>query len=666
MLRPRPLPPPLSDGRLQPAAATPRDVMNAWVSAARPRQSALHATLCALVLATLWLATRPYYGLIHDSQLYMAQALYRLDPAGFAADLYFRFGSQDRFSVVSALYAPAVAALGVGGAHLAAWAAGQALWLLALVFLLRPVAGAGLVLASAFCAAALVPAYAYGVLQYGEAFATPRLFVEALTMAAIACLCRGRRLHAYLLLAAAMALHPLMALPGLAFVTLVAVPRWRILLTLAAGGALVTLGLGLARIDPFLRLFQQIDADWLALIRARAHQAFVANWVWQTGLAFVCPALCLCIVMRHGTPLQRTLARAAIIVASGVIVVSLIGGDLLANMLVVNLQLWRGTWIALLLGNAFAPLAVTLLPRKGGARPLLLATLATALVEARLGLGTIPFASASLALASLLCQIPPSRRRGLSRVPDIAATGLAATATLLLPAELVAVLSQNATEGMIDIAQRTAVVVAAGGLLACLARRSDASALRWVGTAALALLVWTLWLADQRSDKMRLATTDAPIDPAFAAAVTGRTVYWEDGLHLLWFRFRQPSFYSCYQAAGAMFFRETAFEHARRSDVLRHLDTADFSQYPNENCPQRSDPGRDGPRSAAQITQACRALPDLDAMVLYSDLRDLPHLRWQPGYDLPVPGTTKATAARRKQDGLPRGTFNLYDCHALR
>src|SRR4051812_26774615 len=56
-----------------------------------------------LLLNTLF---RPYLGIHHDAMLYSGQVLSRLDPATYSDDLFFRYGSQDRFSIFSPLMAP--------------------------------------------------------------------------------------------------------------------------------------------------------------------------------------------------------------------------------------------------------------------------------------------------------------------------------------------------------------------------------------------------------------------------------------------------------------------------------------------------------------------------------------------------------------------------------
>lgn len=620
----------------------------------------------AALVAVMWLATRPYFGIIHDSQLYAVQAMHRLDPARFSSDLYFLFGSQDRYSGISALYAPVVMALGAGGAHLALLAAGSVMWLAALAFLLgRLFENWREAAVSALCVCAMVPVYRFSTLQYGEPFFTPRLVVEAMTMAAIGFACRetrASRVVAFGILIAAAAIHPLMAVPGFAVVALVSLARLHRIVTAGAVGLGIVAVLGLAGVEPFVRLMQTMDAEWLGIVEMRAQQAFVENWPWQSGLFLVLPLLSLGLVARLGAGAPRRLARAVPVVGFGLVAVSWLGGDRLGNILVLNLQLWRGVWIVVLLGNALAPTAFRLLPVDSKARFLFLAAIGANVVEARLGIGMIPFASGLTGLACVLVLLSGNKRASaMQRSAGFGASALVAVASLLLPATIAGALWGVSLSGVIDVAQRCVIVGLAALTILALAKR-PAQRVGLIAMVAAGLSLWAGMIWDQRDDRMRLVTGTAPIDGRFAAALSGRSVYWEDGVRLLWFRLRQPSYYSCYQGAGVMFFRETAMEHARRSTVLRQLDTADFDVKPDGNCPPRLNPDREGPATRKGVEAVCRALPDLDAMVLYADLPDAPHLRWQPGFDLPVPGQKAAKPA----GDAPQGSYNLYDCKDFR
>lgn len=623
-------------------------------------------TLAALVLiAALWLATRPYGGIVHDAQLYLAQAMHRAGPASLGSDLFFRYGSQDRYSLVSLVYAPAVRALGPGGAHLAFFLAASSLWLSAVYAFARSLSGSHrLALLGCVTACTLLPTYTFGVLQYGEPFFTPRLLVEATGMAALACICRGHRLAAFALGAVALALHPLLALPLLALLLVLSGPITRIFLPASAAGTIAIITLGLAGIDPFDRLFQRIDAEWLELLAKWSQHSFVTYWGWQTLVICTLPAVSLWLVARFGTPVQRRLAAGASGIAAAFVLTSWVMGDLFANLLITNLQLWRATWIFVLPAACLAPAALALLPAMGAARPLFLTALILNAIEARFGSGAIPFASASLALAALaaLASVNAQTPR-LRRLARLGASSLAAAATLLALAEIAGFVADRPATVLQDSLIRSALVLCLALALIALARGWPSAGRSAVTLTLLtaSLAVASVGMADRRDGRMRLVTTSAPIDARFVEALSGRTVYWENGLQILWFRLRQPAYYSCIQSAGSMFFRQTAIEHARRSAALSALNTADFPTDPAANCRPRANPAENGPTTAVQIETACRALPDLDAMVLYADLPDAPHLSWQPGYDLPV--TTDAPTVA--QDS-PTGSYNLYLCADFR
>ncbi len=626
-------------------------------------------SLAALVLiAALWFATRPYGGIVHDAQLYLAQALHRADPATYGSDIFFRYGSQDRYSLVSLAYAPAVRALGPGGAHLAFFLAASSLWLSAVYAFARSLSGSHrLALLGCITACTLLPTYTFGVLQYGEPFFTPRLLVEAAGMAALACICRGNRLAAFTLGAVALLLHPLLALPLLALLLVLSGPITRIFLPVSATGVLAALTLGLSGIDPFDRLFQSIDAEWLGLLEKWSQHSFVSYWGWQTLVICILPAVCLWLVARFGTHVQRRLAAGASVIAAAFVLTSWVMGDLFANLLITNLQLWRATWLFVLPAACLAPVALALLPATGAARPLFLAALTLNAIEARFGSGAIPFASASLALAALAALASArAQTPRLRRLACLGSSGLAAAATLLALAEVAGFVADRPTAVLKDSLTRSALVLCLALALVALVhgwQNTRRAALRRTALALVtaALAVASVSMADRRDGRMRLVTTAAPLDAGFLAALSDRSVYWENGLQIQWFRLRQPAYYSCIQSAGSMFFRQTAIELARRSAALSALNTADFPTDPEANCRPRANPAENGPTTVAQIETACRALPDLDAMVLNADLPDAPHLSWQPGYDLPV--TTGAPKAA--QDG-PTGSYNLYLCADFR
>jgi hypothetical protein len=150
-------------------------------------------TLCLLCFAT-WALVHGYQGIFHDAILYTLQALARLDPGALSQDVFLRFGSQDRFTIFSPLYAAAAQWLGAERAAAALTLAFQLALFAGAWALARSVMPRGLALLGVLVLIA-VPGY-YGpdrVFSCVESFLTPRMAAEALALGGIAAaLCERR------------------------------------------------------------------------------------------------------------------------------------------------------------------------------------------------------------------------------------------------------------------------------------------------------------------------------------------------------------------------------------------------------------------------------------------------------------------------------------------
>jgi hypothetical protein len=237
-------------------------------------------TMTAYVsLAVLWISTHPYVGLVHDARLYAVQALHRLDPQRFAEDLYFAFGSQDSFTVFSAIYAPLVGTFGSSTAHALLTVFGHVLWISSLLWLTRTLFGPtrAALLATA-AAIVLNPHYGgLGLFGYAEPFATPRVFAEAFVMLALAGALRGQRVLAVGALMLGGAFHPLMALPGMALVFLVLANRDRRLWWALAPLAGATVVLVMVGVEPFGRATRFVDDEWFSIMLERVPYVLLSH-----------------------------------------------------------------------------------------------------------------------------------------------------------------------------------------------------------------------------------------------------------------------------------------------------------------------------------------------------------------------------------------------------
>src|SRR5579875_2355084 len=169
---------------------------------------------CLLVAANA--VALPYSNFVHDANLYGVQVLNRVDPGRFANDLYFQYGSQDKYSVFSQLAAPLAAWLGLSATFLVLYLASNALFLFALQRFVRAIIKDPTVsvLALLFMAVTEIPFGGLRVFHVNEPFLTPRLATNALVLLGLERLLAGRLVQAWGLVLIALPLHPLMAFPG--------------------------------------------------------------------------------------------------------------------------------------------------------------------------------------------------------------------------------------------------------------------------------------------------------------------------------------------------------------------------------------------------------------------------------------------------------------------
>ena len=287
--------------------------------------------LClTLLIATLWMATRPYMGVIHNSRFYTVQALSALLPGRFASDLYFRYGSQDQFTSFTLIYKPVLAALGIAKAAMVLTIVGQVCWIAGLIYLARGLFQDG---RTALLAVATAVALPGGVLlSYGEQFLTPRLIAEAITLWAFGSMLRGRPILALFLLGVSATVHPLMTLPELAVLFFHEAAGRRIWWVLGAFAVIASLGLAAAGVQPFVRLSERFDPAWFDVVRVRDFFCLLTKWTiveWlQTCGMFTLGALALSLA----EPLEKQFLLAVLAVAFGGLLVTLLGGDLLHDV----------------------------------------------------------------------------------------------------------------------------------------------------------------------------------------------------------------------------------------------------------------------------------------------------------------------------------------------
>ena len=255
----------------------PREPQTKLAGPGRHHQPAWRWWACALLAA--WELS---HGLPRDSFMTRASIpcrdLAHLRPESLSQDVFLKFGSQDRFTIFSALYALPDRVLGIEAA--AAW-----LTLLSQIALLagawtlaRVVMPGEMALLGVAVLAAVPGEYGAGrVFTCIEPFLTPRMAAESLALAGLAAAMSARAARGALLIAAAALLHPVMAAAGIAALccryVVGARARWAV--ALAAAGLLALV------VEAFAApagAWGPFDEGWLELVRNRSPYLFLQSW----------------------------------------------------------------------------------------------------------------------------------------------------------------------------------------------------------------------------------------------------------------------------------------------------------------------------------------------------------------------------------------------------
>jgi len=311
------------------------------------RKRNVAAAIAAAVFGvTMFLLTRRYSGINHDSVLYLGQGLMQRWPEIFGNDLFFAHGSQDRYSIFPWLLGKALAwvdppALFLWGTLASSLLFAAASWL-CLRFLLPPGQRYW-----AWLGVLCLPSF-YGMtslFSYGEQFLTPRPIAESLALLCIVQLLRRRWTGAAACLLLAGAFHPLQALATFLIVwpwSVMQDRRWLHLAWLA----IPLLALAVLGIGPFGDMFRQADPEWVARLRGNTPQLFLTEWGASDFrmLAFDALLLGYASIALRG-PFGRWCVAALVGLAIGT-VASLVLVDGLNLVLPAGLQLWRVHWLA--------------------------------------------------------------------------------------------------------------------------------------------------------------------------------------------------------------------------------------------------------------------------------------------------------------------------------
>jgi len=323
-------------------------------------QSKIVGAVFILTAAATWLLLRGYHGLLGDAQLYAFQALARIHPP-LAHDLYLQNTSQDQFTIFSPAYAWFIDLLGVEPAArsltllfticflAAAWVGARTLtnrdgaWLAIILLLIVDGSYGG-----------------SGVFHVADQFLTARLPAEALIVTSLACFLRGSKMLAVATAAAALLIHPLIALPGLLLLMCLGLAIRTSLLGAAASAiASLLISVCAGHLPWMAKWLPIMDPAWLSIVQERSQFLFLRLWSFRDWEINARPFFYLAfIAFATQDNRVRRICLAAVIVGATGLAVALIADAVGPVAILVQGQAWRWVWIAVFVGALLLPATV--------------------------------------------------------------------------------------------------------------------------------------------------------------------------------------------------------------------------------------------------------------------------------------------------------------------
>jgi hypothetical protein len=535
----------------------------------------LAGPLGLFLAVALWFVTRPYSGVRHDAVLYLGQALDHLWPQVLNADLFFQYGSQDKFSLFSTVLAALIRCCGVGPAEIGLLLACQFAFVAATWALTAHLSAQTRWLA-VLCAAAFPHKYAsLNVFGFAENFLTARSIAEPLALFALAAWLAHRRLLALVLFAVAGAMHPLIVLPVLVIVWIVQVRadrRWLLLLLLA----IPILALAVAKVAPFDGLLRRYDDVWWSAVAEFNKQVLVSRWDYFDWQSVATDVTILYLALRDAGDRLHQLIVATLWASAGLLAATFVGVDLLHDVLLTSVQLWRVLWITHLLALICLPMVALGYWRDGRPGQLV----ATASVAALVAVGaSLPMAWVLVLwlLATIYLQrhaatisMPVHRLACGATIAVIVLTTLVEATTKLRRVADSPELNAVTHPALILLTLPVLALLFAALLLVVMRRLPTLLGISLVSAVlAVGLLNWdqrSAWSVEIESSMSRKHPFDQYIGPK-------AQVYWADEQMLAtWLLLKRPTYYSLQQGSGLLFNRGTALEFERRHAVFIGLE----------------------------------------------------------------------------------------------
>ncbi len=301
-----------------------------------------------------------YQGLGYDAQLYAFQALAQIHPA-LKLDLFLQYSSQDRYSLFSPFYAAFIRLWGLEHAALILTIFFKVCLLTAAWHIIRKLKDADTAWLSLGILVIIIGRFGgFSVFHYSEDFLTARSAAEALVIIGLALNIHSHRAAALATIAVGMAVHPIMALPGLVMLACLWMPlRWSIAAALLGLLATLLLAIAASTLPAVARVFPLLDAEWLYVVRERSQYLLLDIWKFEDWRLNARPFASLALtVMAVEDPQVRRLAFGSMIVGASGLAVGVIGSLIGPVALLVQMQPWRLEWVTAFFAVLLLPMTV--------------------------------------------------------------------------------------------------------------------------------------------------------------------------------------------------------------------------------------------------------------------------------------------------------------------
>lgn len=629
-----------------------------------------------LVLLPVALLMFPHKGIIHDARLYVFDILNIAYDGIFANDVVAILGTQDKYTLFSLLAAPLYKILSPWAATTVVFILGQLVWFSGLIALVVKITGDKKTAFFGLLTAFLLPTNYFGflVLSYGEAFATPRLFVEGLTFWSLWCFFNRSYLISALLVLAALSLHPIMGLITAALIAGVLLQegrRWWLIFGAASiAGVAVLLVSGVIPLEGFTAA---LEGDWLYAVETRAKYLFVSEWPIKDWARIIFVASITLPMFALYSGWQRRLIGSALIVGASGLLVSFIGSDMLHNVLLSQVQTSRAIWFVYLLGNVAMGVVIASLYRKSEADGdafffLYISTWMVAHIlwpVPGLILGLTASGLAYLRITGKIAGIPSLFRRLIYIASIILFFWLIffRIKFWLIPASRDAMFSNG--DAFVGIGGFSQVELAVIVFIVFAAVRLQLKIPSYVTKGLMILLaLWSVLVWDRRSAEDRGLEGGYVVDSLIEQIPEGAQVYWEGNTKGAWFLLGRPSYFADTQGAGTVFSGPLALEFLKRSRIVQAVDGVDYVDiwHPAKTgeLPVKKSPVEKNLERSDLVT-ACANAPELDFLVLTRQVEGAFITVWHPRtHDQPV-GAPPATPGTE-----PAKSRYLYRCSDFR